>query len=549
MMTDSGGISHLVDPSKRATLIEAGGFIVSEGRKPATDFSAGHDRRLEELAREAAAAAARNAEPVLVAPSAHLIDLSLLPDRVEFDLLADARANVQAGEYELAEDQLAEYLETDPGHQEARFLRAFCLSKLGDDREREALRVLRPLRDERTSAELRDQIRGLRAHLRQRLSPREVLAYIKTARTSPRDARDRIREFLELVPEDGTLSYILAMDLALGGDLEQAFDTATHGAAEADTGREQVAALARQLTRIIVPELAAGAVDAFWAGDLRRARLELARMDPRWRDNVLLDDFDDYLLLLLSNPGQVPPPAPRLSARRADDLYSLIAELDCAKAQRLMDAHRDSEAEEALAEAMALVPRFGWLNFLYAVCLYHLGRDPDRAAACAAIAAKDPSIRQANELVEVVEKWQEAVIINPAWDEYDTIMRSARAIQNPQQLSALRRKVAALQQRIPRLQAAARTERGAQAVRTLDDAIRKNLTEIDGLEKQLAVSGQVSALVGRFNRIAGQRYRMTMLTELIAIRAEALRLRGSQADPRDRQLLDEILAEIKKVIP
>jgi thioredoxin-like negative regulator of GroEL len=548
-MTDPGGISHLVDPSKRATLIETSGFIVSEGRKPATDFSAGHDRRLEELAREAAAAAARIAEPVLVAPSAQLIDLSLIPDRAEFDLLADARANIQEGEYELAEDQLAEYLETDPDHQEARFLRAFCLSKLGDDREREALRILRPLRDEQTSAELRDQIRGLRDHLRQRLSPREVLAYIKAARTSPRDARDRIREFLELVPEDGTLSYILAMDLALGGDLEQALDTATRGAAEADTGREQVAALARQLTRIIIPELAADAIDAFWAGDLRRARLELARMDPRWRDNVLLNDFDDYILLLLAHPGQVPPPAPRLPERRADDLYSLIAELDCAEANRLMDAHRDSEAEGVLAGAMALVPRFGWLNFLYAVCLYHLGRDPDRAATCAAIAAKDPSIRQANELVEAIGKWQEAVVINPAWEEYDTITRSAGAIKTPQQLSALRRQLVALQQRIPRLRAAARTERGAQAIRNLGDAISKNLTEIDSLEKQLAVSGQVSALVGRFNRLAGQSDRMTVLTELIAIRTEALRLRGSQAGPRDRQLLDEILTEIKRVIP
>jgi tetratricopeptide (TPR) repeat protein len=545
-MTDPG---HLVEPGKRATLIETSGFIVSEGRKPATDFSAGHDRRLEELAREAAAAAARNAEPVLVAPSAHLIDLSLIPDRAEFDLLADARANVHEGEYELAEDQLAEYLETDPDHQEARFLRAFCLSKLGDDREREALRILRPLRDEQTSAELRAQIRALRAHLRQRLSPREVLAYIKAARTNPRDARDRIREFLELVPEDGTLSYILAMDLAIGGDLERALETATRGAAEADTGREQVAALARQLTRIIIPELAADAVDAFWAGDLHRARLELARMDSRWRDNVLLDDFDDYLLLLLATPDQVPPPAPRLPERRTDDLYSLIAEIDCAEAQRLMDAHRDSEAEGVLARAMALVPRFGWLNFLYAVCLYHLGRDPDRAAACAAIAAKDPSIRQASELVEAIGKWQEAVVINPAWDEYDTITRSAGAIQTPQQLNALSRQLVALQQQIPRLGAAARTERGAQAVRTLGDAISKNLTEIDSLVKQLAVSGQVSALVGRFNRLAGERDRITMLTELMAIRTEALRLRGAQAGPRDRQLLDEILAEIKKVIP
>jgi hypothetical protein len=523
-----------------------------------TDFSAGHDHRLEELAREAAAAAADSVPDLLVSPSEQLVDMSLLPDRLEFDLLADARANIADRRYELAEEQLAEYLETDPDHHEARFLRAYCLSRLGgDDKGREALRILRPLRDERTEPELRDQIRALRTTLRRRLAPREVLAYLKTAKTRPGAARARIREFLALVPEDGTLSYLLAMDLAFGGDLEQAYDTAIRGAAEADTGRDRVAALARMLSQLLVPEYAAPAVGAFRDGNLRRARVELARMDPRWRASTLLDDFDEYLRLLLDHSGQVPPPAPRLSASRAENLFSLIAESDCAQAERLLAKNRDREAELVLANALDLVPWFGWLNFLYAFCLYRLRRDPDRAAACAAIAARDPGIAQAGELLEAVRSWQEAVVINPVLDEYTTIMNSVRDGVRPGQLADLRGRLKALGQRLPALRAAARTERGTQAVAQLGDAIGARLTEIAALERESrvssqapsgtssSVSSQVANLVSVLKQVMDQADPATARPVLEVLLREAERLRGLNPAARDKQLLDLLIAWIR----
>ncbi|MFD9192562.1 hypothetical protein ACFWCA_30600 [Streptomyces phaeochromogenes] len=441
------------------------------------DF-AEHDRRLEELARDAAAAAASQTALVLAPPVATLTEMSLDlgPDGEE--LLEDARANAGAGEYQLALDQLAEYLQNAPDHQEARYLRAYCLFQLGGPDQVKALRILRPLRDERVEAGLRERIRDLRGELRRRLTPLEVTAYTETVRTDPPGALARVEAFLELAPEEGTLSYLLAVGQARDGDLELALDTATRGAAEADVDEEPVRALARRLLLARLAPVAAPAVSEFKAGNLHRARHALLGMDPRWRRNTVLDDFDAFLALLIDLPRQIPLPAPKLPPDRTEDLYSLIAETDGQQAALLMQTGRAEQAERLLAHVLSLVPCFPWLNFLYAACLYRLGREPDRAAECAETAVRDPGLTQAAELLEAIRGWQEATVINPAVKEYVDAMESVRDGVSVDRLATLRHRLSALERRLPVLRAAARSEQGVQVVQELKTAIAQRLKEV-----------------------------------------------------------------------
>ncbi|MCI3272837.1 tetratricopeptide repeat protein [Streptomyces cylindrosporus] len=447
------------------------------------DF-AEHDRRLEEIAREAAARAASETALVLVPPVAALEEMSLDLGDGDEDLLEDARANAADGAYELALELLAEYLGAHPEHQEGRYLRAYCLYRLDGKKatseQWEALRILRPLRDEDVPDELRERIAELRRELRRRLTPPEIATYTEKVRSDPPGAQSRLQAFLELAPEEGTLSYLLALAQAQAGRLELALDTAERGAAEAEVDREQVAALARRLRLALLGTHAAPAVSAFKTGDLDRARRELFRMDPHWRRSTVLDDFDAYLALLISRPGwRSAPPAPRLSAERAEDLYSLIAEDDGQHASMLMQTGRADQAERLLAHLLTLLPRFAWLNFLYAVCLYRLRRDPDRAAACAEVARTDRTLVQAGELLEAIRSWQEAVVINPAVEEYLAAMESVQGGVSVDRLAALRRRLTALERRLPVLRGAARTEGGAQVVREFGQAIADRLREID----------------------------------------------------------------------
>ncbi|KOU39619.1 hypothetical protein [Streptomyces sp. WM6378] len=443
------------------------------------DF-AEHDRRLEELARQAAAAVASETALVLAPPVASLLEMSLDLGSDDEDLLEDARANAAAREYELALELLDEYLGAHPEHQEGRYLRAYCLYHLDGQGQLEALRILRPLRDEPPADDgLRDRIRDLRRELRRRLAPAEVTAYTQSVRTDPRGALARVEAFLELAPEEGTLSYLLALGQARGGDLERALDTAERGAAQADVDGEQVAALARRLRLALLAPHAAPAVSAFKTGDLDRARRELARMDPRWRRSLVVDDFDAYLTLLLGRADQrATPPAPRLPADRTEDLYSLIADADGQRAADLMRAGQAEQAERLLAHVLALVPRFPWLNFLYAACLYRLLRDPDRAAACARIALRDPTLTQARELLETIKSWQEASLVNPVVDAYVAAMESVRGGVSVERLAALRLRLVGLERTIPALSAAVHSETGTQIVRELGQAIGQRLVEI-----------------------------------------------------------------------
>ncbi|MEU9117533.1 hypothetical protein AB0D04_38830 [Streptomyces sp. NPDC048483] len=442
------------------------------------DFAA-HDRRLEELARQAAAAAASETALVLAPPVAALAEMSLDLGSDDEDLLEDARANAAAGEYGLALELLGEYLEANPQHQEGRYLRAYCLYHLDGPDQLEALRILRPLRDEQVADDLRARIRDLRRELRRRLTPLEVTAYTEKVRSDPQGALARVAAFVELAPEEGTLSSLLALGQVRGGNLEEALGTAERGAAEADVDGEQVAALARRLRLALLAPHAAPAVSAYKTGDLERARRELSRMDPRWRRSVVLDDFDAYLALLLDRPDRrTPPPPPRVPADRAGDLYSLIAEEDGRRAAQLMQTGRADQAERLLAHVLSLVPRFPWLNFLYAACLYRLHRNPDRAASCAETARQDPTLTQAGELLEAIRSWQEAMVINPAVDEYLAAMESVRGGVSVERLTALRQRLATLERGFPALRAAARTETGAKVVRELGQAVAERLAEI-----------------------------------------------------------------------
>ncbi|MGW0138120.1 tetratricopeptide repeat protein [Streptomyces calvus] len=481
-----------------------------------------HDRRLEELAREAAVQAASRSELLLAPLVDSLSEMTLdLGDEFE-DLLEDARANVREENHTVARELLEEYLERYPEHQEARYLRAYCLFRLDGEDQEEALRILRPLRDEPLEAGLRDRVGELRRELRRRLTPGEISAYSRTVGNDPRAALTRLETYLELAPEEGTLSCLLALGQARDGDLDKALATAERGAAEADGDKEHVAALARRLRLALLAPAVRPAVDALKRGALYEARAALSGIEPRLRDCVVLGDLDAFIGRLIVRPSE--PAVPPLPADRLEDLHSLIAEPDTQQATRLMNAGRLEEAENLLARQMSLVPGFAWLNFLYAVCLLRLGR-PDEAAACAETARRDPTITQAEDLLKVIRLQQDAVLINPVVAEYVEIMQSLGGGTSADRLGALRSRLALLERRLPELRRAARTDAGAQALQGLGKEIRDRLTDF----------GEAMAVSGLFDT-----YDRVMSTVQGGVRSDqqADRLAGS---------LDALATEIKAV--
>ncbi|MEV1077566.1 tetratricopeptide repeat protein [Streptomyces sp. NPDC050211] len=506
---------------------------------------ADHDRRLEEILREQVAAAASEPAHLLAPPAVALDETKLHLGLGGEDLLVDARVNVGNGDYRTALELLEDYLSTAPDHQEARYLRAFCLFHLDGDNRTQALRILRPLRDEPLPADLRERVQELRRELRRLLTPAEIAAYAQSATSDPEGALDRVEAFLELAPEEGTLSYLLALGQARAGQLESALETAERGVREADTDKERVRAYACRLKLALLIPHSARAVAEFKNGRLRQARAELAAMDPRWRRTTVLDDFDSHIRSQIEGKR-----TSGLPEDRAEDLYTLIAESDAQQAAALMAMGRLEDAARLMAHLLSLVPGFRWLNFLYAVCLLRLGRDPDRAAACAEIARRDPTITQAPELLEAIRNWQEAAVVNAAVKTYLDAMEAVRGGASADGLATLRTRLTALQHKLPDLRGKTRTEAGRKVVRDLDEAIAARLAEIDQAEMSVAVSG----LVRRFNELATQVGRSNprlMRIQLNGILQDARRIRdeNGRSLPTDaRKLLDELIGTITRTM-
>lgn len=511
-----------------------------------------HFRRLEEITRRRAERAARSTLflPDLVTLAAE--DSLDIGDDGE-DLLEDARANIARGEYALALEQLAEFLEITPGHAEARYLQAYCHYRLDDLMT--ALELTLPMRRERLDdPRVRTGVQELRATLRGVLTPEETGTFLDTRPHDPDGADDRFRRFIALVPEEPEPPYLLAIMLAVDGDLAAAYRTARAAVDEVEGDASRLRALTDALRMAALRPLVADAVHALADGAYLRARKALKRLDGEWRETELVQDFGAYVEKLIRS-GRAPAkplPPPALSPGRAMRLYALIADQYREEAVALVEDRRWADAERVLATVLHLVPSYPPPNYLYAICLIVQGKEPDRAITAAGIAARDPMLPDAELLLRTAVETKTILTVNAAFDEHNAALAAIGSPPTRQQLITLRRTMERLRDRMPGLRALAGAGASARHVRKLSEAVDQRLVEID----QAMADVEVNELILRFNRWAGQavsdplsvawgaRGFGTDRTELQSIGREARRLLRSTTDLRMRKALYDIVTVV-----
>ena len=512
-----------------------------------------HFRRLEDFTRRRTE---RTAPPTVFLPDFVTLaaEDSLQLDDDGDDLLQDARANIADGEYEIALEQLAEFLEISPGHPEARYLQAYCHYRLGDLTT--ALETTLPLRTERLDPQLHAEVFELRRTLRDVLTPQEIGTFLDTRHHDRRAADERIGRFIEVAPEESEPPYLLAIMQAMDGEYTTAFRTARSAADVVEGDASHLRAFADALQTVALRPLMTNAVRALADGAYLHTRKELRRLDRDWREAEVVRDFDTYVegLLRTRRSPAKPLPPPKLSPERAMRLYELIAEQYREEALGLIEDERWAEAERVLAKVLHLVPSFPPPNYLYAFCLLVQGKDPERAITAAGIAARDPRLTQAEALLRRAVEAKEVFAINAAFDEHNTAMAKVGNPPTQAQLIALRRTMGELRGRIPRLQAMASTKENKRHVQKLADAVAQRLAEID----RAMVNVEVNALVLRFNRVAEtlgsgplfpadvMALRDVYRSEFASIGQEARRLLRTTTDPRSRRALQDILTAVDR---
>ena len=245
--------------------------------------------------------AGRQAEqtPVLRVFEDSEVPLSLEYASYEDGLIEDAKANIAAGNIELALAQLHEVLELVPGHHEARYLRSYCL--LSSGHEMAALTELESLRADRPEPELAERVLQLRVTLRGKL----------TGRLLADQDEDALAEYLRLVPEEGRCWVGLTVQRAQRGDLQGAVAAAQAGARAADTeaDRRILGRLTYQLRLHLLRALTSSLTAMLLEGAYDPALAELRRLGPDWNSFEPVTDLAAYIIQLSrEGPGGRPCP-------------------------------------------------------------------------------------------------------------------------------------------------------------------------------------------------------------------------------------------------
>ncbi|GAA2785391.1 hypothetical protein [Nonomuraea dietziae] len=504
-----------------------------------SDLNAELDSKVSELRRRMAEEGRGEGLRIKLADQS-VADLSLVIESEEEGLLQDARVNVASGSYDLALELLDELLELAPRHQEGRYLTACCHYGKGGDGLRHALRLLRPLRDEPLAEELAEQVRQLRAELRRVLTPSEVIEFAALAQADRGAATARMREFIELAPEEGSCYQVLAISLASTGAAEEALAVVEGGLAVAEQDRAPVEALARRLRIMLLRPRAAAALDAFKTGGYERALAELRRLEPRWRGLPVARDLDDYLAELAAT-GRLA--APKVPFDRAEDLYSLIAEQEASIALTLLNEGRMEQAEPLLTAALGYVPLFPWMNFLYALCLYLRGGDTVRSGRAVEIALRDPTIAQAAELRQAIMAQREAQLINPLVLRFNAILEHVPAEgHTAESLDQMAQRLRALGEEVPGLHQRMLTPAGEATLERLSEAVRTNLIDVLELMEFAQLSEEFGQIMSQARGVPGSRLR----ARLSALDGK-VRRRARDADV-GRKHFDDLTAAIRQAM-
>jgi tetratricopeptide (TPR) repeat protein len=316
------------------------------------------------------------------------VELSLDYASYEDGLIEDARANLAAGNIELALAQLDEVLHLVPSHHEVRYLRSCCL--LSGGREMAALTELELLRTDGPEPELAERVLELRVKLRGRLTD-QLLAD---------QDEDALADYLRLVPEEGRCWVGLTLQRALRGAVGDAIGAAQAGAgvADAEADRRALVRLTYQLRLHLLRELVPRVPALLHEGAYDGALEELRRLGPDWSGFEPVADLAAYILQIWRDgPGR-----PDLPRNRADVVYDLVAGRDLTQTRALLDEGQPERGLALMQRSIRLVPTDPCTNFMLGVCLLVTDGNLSEAEAAARVARADERITSVGDLLDAV---------------------------------------------------------------------------------------------------------------------------------------------------
>ena len=425
------------------------------------------------------------------------------------ELLGKAKALMAGEEFAEAQEPLCELLEEVGEHHEATFLLAMCLFRTLEPLD--ALRTLNRLRGKGMEATLEVHVGILRGQIRGVLQTTALLEnMVLLARGEFEQAADKVRELVGLDPEEWLYHFLLAGNL-MKAEKHDAAMTAIQAGLEAvaPDDRPRLETLRRQVEMGWARGKMAKARGLYRRGKYGAARSKLQHLDSSCKSTRLWQTFDGYLRLLdgglmgtfrgYRGPSNVKPPG---SMQEAEALYQFLVEEEMMSVRESVENEDFGDAIIVLSKAVIHTPHYSYARFLLAGSIYRrfgnritsddpptlseLTSDLESALGHARVGALDPEIRDGTHLLQEIEKLlehlrhtgREADAVNGAIEEFHGIMESVKeGISSLRQLKTVQSRLQKLNERMPMVRKAARSENAVEAVGHLEKALKKHLKD------------------------------------------------------------------------
>jgi tetratricopeptide (TPR) repeat protein len=504
-----------------------------------TDFSAGLAGKIKEAAEKAKSRGKGSSNSLQVdelGNGAKGLRISGSPVGLTEDRLDKARKLIKESKFKEAIKVLDEVLAEKPDQSTALYLKGLCEFRL--DKAEAALRIIAPL-IRSTPLALDSQMRQLRIDIRERMLP-DVTAQVFMHCLEGREdvGARRIQELLDLDPAV-PVYHLLRIHVFLGANqvaqASAALDAATPYCQGSDL--ELLTALRQEtLQRMLVAALEPARLQ-YRAMSWRKARKEMERVRTEWGHDPLWRCFNQYLEALgggLLSRGRSPDEVQPLGEFRVvDRLHFLLVREELEGGKFLLSQARAPEAKELLLAGNKLTPYFPYLHYMIgqaaylSILLMMAGRrrssldevDILLRDACqyAESGTQDPEIKAAKSLVTAIQGAQQAIAqirveqkkqerdvaaMKPLGDQYLAVMRGVKdGLQSVEQFHDVRARLRRVRQEIPGTRRNLATDTGREALQQLSDALDANLQQLDDMEPEMEVAGQIVGFQQRLHDI------------------------------------------------
>jgi len=549
--------------------------------------------QLDGMAKEAEARKVAN-ESSLQLDDLDLGDISIHEDFVvksrEDELLSKAKALIADDEYAEAQEPLLQLLEEVDEHHEALFLLALC--RFHTMEPIDALRLLNRIRGKRMEAALSARVGILRERIRGILQTTALIENMLLLATGNfGKAAARVRELVEVDPEEWLYPFMLAGSLMKADEHEAAMDAILAGLETVDPeDRHRLEPLRQQIEMAWAREKMAEGRSLYRKGKFGAARSKLRRLDPACKATGLWQTFDGYLQRLdggflrsvrgYRGPADVKPPG---SFHDAEALYQFLVEEEMRAVLAMVELEDFEGAIIELTTAVLHAPHYPYAQFLLAGAIYRRlgerissGDAPplqellaglESALGHARIGATDPEIRDGERLKDEIEKLlgnlkqneREAEAVNGAIEEFHDIMQSVQeGISSTGQLKTIVARLQKLQERMPSVRREARSENAIEAVDHLEKALKKHLKDAGGAMEELGAAKGEAKLVNSLAKefmsimkkakggIRSRRQLEKIESRLTALKSEVRSLRKKVKSSQSKKALDDLMEAVNR---